>query len=205
MYTSQQLILILVLSLFQGQGYSVHSLNPVNNNNGKYQLSKSGSNLVYDSGSLVFRDKIYNRDLPDFQVTTLNGGTLTTQDLKGKIVVLNFWFIACKPCVMEIPELNELSKKYIDRKDIIFIAPALDKEEAVIPFLEQKTFSYQIVPGAAKLIKETFGIREYPTHIVANKAGKIIYSVSGYSPGFNGKGSTVDKLAEVIAAELNEN
>lgn len=49
---------------------------------------------------------------PPFSVTDINGNEYSLESLKGKIIVLNFWFVECKPCVQEMPELNELVEIY---------------------------------------------------------------------------------------------
>jgi tetratricopeptide (TPR) repeat protein len=57
---------------------------------------------------------------PDFSAIDLQGKTIRLADLKGKIVVINIWGIGCGPCIAEMPRLNELVKKYSNRKDIVF-------------------------------------------------------------------------------------
>ena len=47
-----------------------------------------------------------------FKTTDMNGNKINTQDLKGKTIVMNFWFINCPPCRTEIPHLNKLVDKY---------------------------------------------------------------------------------------------
>ena len=75
--------------------------------------------------------------------TDLEGTTFTLDELKGKVVVINFWFVACKPCVEEIPELNELVEKY-EEKDVVFLGFALDNEKRLNSFLEKTPFKYHI-------------------------------------------------------------
>ena len=80
-----------------------------------------------------------------FTATDLEGTTFTLDELKGKVVVINFWFVACKPCVEEIPELNELVEKY-EEKDVVFLSFALDNEKRLNSFLEKTPFKYHIFP-----------------------------------------------------------
>lgn len=61
-------------------------------------------------------------DFPEFDLLDLNGNRLTRTELKGKVLVLNFWFIGCSPCEMERPSLNDLTKVYADNKDVVFIS-----------------------------------------------------------------------------------
>ena len=117
---------------------------------------------------------------PDFDVQTLEGKQLTTSDLKGKVVVLNFWFIGCAPCRVEMPGLNTLTDEFKD-KDVVFIAFALDGAEALKDFLKEKRFDYQIVADASK-IATLYGVKVYPTHIIVNQKGQIEFMLTGGSP-----------------------
>ena len=56
----------------------------------------------------------------DLSLTTIDGEKYDTTSLKGKVVVLNFWFVDCPPCRKEIPELNKLVKKYDKKRHCFF-------------------------------------------------------------------------------------
>ena len=144
------------------------------------------------------QDDWVGKPLPDFEVTGLDGRQYKTSVLKGKQIVMNFWFIACKPCVMEMPELNQLVDQYKSDTTIVFLAPALDAASAVEKFLEQHSFQYALVPSSRQLVSQVFGIRSYPTHLVTDRNGIVRYAASGYNPGVDGKGSSVETLAQAI-------
>lgn len=116
---------------------------------------------------------------PTFQVETLAGNKLELAKLKGKVVVLNFWFIGCAPCRVEMPGLNTLVQEYQD-KDVVFIAFALDKAPALKEFLQQKSFKYQVVAQGGE-IAAAYGATVYPTHVIINRKGKIEYFLTGGS------------------------
>lgn len=119
------------------------------------------------------------RSAPTFRVTTLDGEEFDLAALHGKIVVLNFWFIGCAPCRVEIPGLNKLVDEF-KGKDVAFIAFALDDEEALRTFLKETTFKYHIVPGAGEIAKQ-FGVSVFPTHIIIDKRGRIYSFLTGGS------------------------
>jgi hypothetical protein len=58
------------------------------------------------------KSELIGTDASNFSVTDINGNEYSLNSLKGKIIVMNFWFVECKPCAMEMPELNELVKNY---------------------------------------------------------------------------------------------
>ena len=65
-------------------------------------------------------------DVPDFSAVDMNGKTYSLSSLKGKIVVINFWFVECKPCLIEMPDLNEIVEKY-KSEEVVFLAFALNE------------------------------------------------------------------------------
>jgi peroxiredoxin len=117
---------------------------------------------------------------PGFEVKTLDGETQRLADLKGKVVVLNFWYIGCSPCRVEIPGLNKLVAEF-SGQDVVFIAFALDKPEELRNFLKDVPFNYRIV-AEASTIRSLFDVSVFPTHVLINKQGKIEFTLVGGSP-----------------------
>ncbi len=119
---------------------------------------------------------------PAFVLHDMDSNIIRSSDLKGKILVFNFWFTVCKPCLNEIHGLNALVEKYKNRKDIVFIAPDWEKKNAIAQFLKTKSFSYIVCPEATELIN-TLKIKAYPTHIIVGKDGRIFSDYTGGLPG----------------------
>src|SRR6187401_172114 len=63
-----------------------------------------------------------------FKTTDIDGNKINTKSMGGKIIVLNFWFINCPPCRMEMPELSKLADTYRADSSIVFLSKALDKK-----------------------------------------------------------------------------
>lgn len=118
-----------------------------------------------------------NEPVPDFTVTALSGQQLSLAALKGKIVVLNFWYLGCGPCLAEIPGLNQLVAEFKD-KDVVFIALAQDQAKELREFLAKKPFDYQVIPDTEAL-HEKFQLNLWPTHIILNRAGKVAQRLTG--------------------------
>ncbi|MCA8955958.1 MAG: TlpA family protein disulfide reductase [Planctomycetes bacterium] len=108
---------------------------------------------------------------PDFEVTTLDNQRLRLSELRGKIVVLNFWFLACVPCIAEIPALNAIVAKYA-ADEVVFVGLALDDAAALRAFLTKRTFDYRIAP-ATRSIWNAFGVLAAPTHLVIDTEGAL--------------------------------
>lgn len=116
----------------------------------------------------------------DFETVDMDGNSIKLSDLKGEVVAINFWFVGCKPCIMEMPELNEIVKEF-EGEEVKFVAIALDSKGAIEKFQEKHSFDYNIVPDGRKLAKH-YEVSGYPTHCIVDKEGKIAYFKSAYSP-----------------------
>ena len=123
--------------------------------------------------------KMKGKSFPDFELTTLDGQIITKEDAKGKILLVNFWFTRCKPCIMEMPEMNEMVDEFKD-EEILFLAPTFDDERMVNAFLKKRNFDYQIIPDVKDFCLE-LNVRSYPTHFIVNREGNIEKVIIGYS------------------------
>lgn len=129
----------------------------------------------------------------DFIATDLKGNTYKLSDLRGKIVVLNFWFTKCGPCITEIPDLNKLVDLYTE-KEVVFLAITFNKKEIVRSFLKKHPFNYTILANASTAIN-IYGVRSFPTNMVINKKGEIVFKELGYRTN----------IKDVLQATINEN
>lgn len=122
---------------------------------------------------------------PGYKVTSLSGKNFSSADLKGKVVVLNLWFINCPNCVEEIKALNKIVDEY-QNKDVVFIGLATNKKSDLEKFLVKNPFKYNIVPMATQTIL-SFGEPDksgqidipFPMHVVVNRDGEIVVRTSG--------------------------
>ncbi len=120
----------------------------------------------------TFVSRNLNKKLPDFNLKDLNGRSITNKDLNNKVVVLNFWFAACKPCIKEMPELNKLVEKYKDNNAVLFLAPSFDNQDLLKKFVKRKDFRFKILANS-KILDKKLGILTYPTTIILNKEGNM--------------------------------
>ena len=129
----------------------------------EYLLSRSGR----DSNP----NAAWKLPAPQFKAASLDGKTFDSKSLRGKIVVINMWFIGCGPCRKEIPKLNEIAGEF-KSKDVVFIAPTPDTAESLRDFLRVIPFDYNIVPEADGILDQ-FNVAAFPTHIVIDRDGRI--------------------------------
>lgn len=121
---------------------------------------------------------------PDFALKDLNGDILRLSDLRGKVVVLNFFATWCGPCRQEIPDFVRLYEKFRDN-GLEIIGVSLDQGgEAVLkPFVRNYRITYPIVLGTRKVALDYGGIRGIPTTFFIDHNGRISNHFVGLQPG----------------------
>jgi len=119
------------------------------------------------------------KKFPDLFVEQLNGEILSFNDLIGKTVVINWWNIACAPCVAEIPGFNKLVEQYAGNPNVVFYAIAEHQKEEIIHFLESREFNYIQTLANEDAVK-LFG-KSYPVHVIIDSEGIIAHFARGGS------------------------
>jgi peroxiredoxin len=121
------------------------------------------------------------KKVPEFTAQTLSGKTISSSELKGKIVVIKIWATWCGSCISEIPQLNQLVEKYKNDTNVVFLAITDDKQEKIEAFLKRVPFDYQQIVDR-KDIKLQFqpGMRkEIPKHMIVDQNLNIVFDESG--------------------------
>ena len=110
----------------------------------------------------------------DFTVRTLDGQTISSSSLRGKVTVINFWATWCGPCRAEIPDLVALQEKYRDRLQIIGISQDEAPPETVKRFAAEHRVNYPIAMMTAELEKRFPGIVALPTSYILDADARIV-------------------------------
>ena len=131
----------------------------------------------YDDGRVEFRlQKIPQEGMaaPNFSVRTLDGTIISLADLKGKVIVLNFWFIGCPACLDMEPKLNAFKAKFAGNDNVAFLAMTADPSIELKKYLSKVRFDYQQAADA-KAAMDMFVFVGFPKNIVIGKTGEIVY------------------------------
>ena len=116
----------------------------------------------------------------DFTLNQLDGDTLNFEDLKGKVVFVNFWATWCAPCIAEMPSIDNLYEIYQDNPDVVFVMINTEsKEDKVRKFMKKKKFKFPIYFPNASLIPRVYESKSIPTTFVIDKDGYIAYKKIG--------------------------
>ncbi|MFA7227837.1 MAG: TlpA disulfide reductase family protein [Melioribacteraceae bacterium] len=151
-------------------------------NNSDYLFGRNEENGPYPPNYIPSSQKS-TALAPDFTLPTTDGKTIKLSDLRGKVVILDFWATWCPPCRKGIPDLIELKKKYGSKGfEIIGVSVDTDTKDEVVPFMKEKGINYPVVYGNMNVYQQYGGIRAIPTSFVVDKQGKIVASYEGLIP-----------------------
>jgi len=113
------------------------------------------------------------RQSADFTLTDLQGKPWHLQDLRGKVVLVNFWATWCPPCRKEMPDLDALYNKFKDQGLVVL---AISDEEAakVTPFITERKISYPVLLDPGRKVNDAFIVEGIPKSFVYDRSGKMV-------------------------------
>jgi len=117
---------------------------------------------------------------PEFSLKDPEGNTINLSDYKGKLVLLDFWYSACKPCIKASYNLEDLQKKYANRGLVVLGMNTMDKDDKARRHNKKHHITYNTTL-CSRDIKAAYKIHSYPSFYLIDQTGKIVFSTSGYS------------------------
>lgn len=151
-----------------------------------------GQTTQRDNRQAGFFQSLKNQPIKKFNFIGQDGLIWNSAKLKGKVIVINFWFTACKPCILEMPHLNKLVEEN-KNNPVVFIAPAPEDKARIKKFLAKYSFDYYIIPSSLEYIT-SLKVENFPTHLIIDKAGIIKQVFIGYA----------DDIKEKLQAEIDK-
>lgn len=135
---------------------------------------------------------------PDITFTTLQGETVSIQQLRGRPVLVNFWATTCPGCVKEMPHLAELYQELAPQGfEIIGVAMAYDPPNQVIALSKARQIPYPIVLDIQSQAATAFGdVRLTPTSFLIAPDGRIIHQTVGELDMNTIRSLVIDMLAQ---------
>ena len=134
------------------------------------------------SVTLVMANKS-NQPAPDFTLKSLTGENIKLSEMRGRVVLVNFWATWCAPCKEELPFFNQLYKKY-RKTGLEILGVNIDKSSRkAADFSSSLGLEFPILLDPSGTVSSKYHITSMPSTIVVGKDGTIRYVHRGYLPG----------------------
>jgi peroxiredoxin len=114
------------------------------------------------------------RQSADFTLTDLQGKTWTLKDMKGKVVLVNFWATWCPPCRKEMPDLEALYNRFKDQGFVILAISEDEETPKVGPFISEHKITYPILLDPGSTVNNLFQVEGIPKSFVYDRDGKLV-------------------------------
>ena len=138
------------------------------------------------------------REAPQSTFVLLDGSQQTTQDLRGKVMLVNFWATSCTTCVAEMPDIAATHETYKSQGfETLAVAMSYDPPSYVVNFAETRKLPFKVAIDNTGAVAKAWGdVKLTPTTFIVNKRGEIVKSYVG-APDF----AELHKLIERLLAE----
>ena len=120
-----------------------------------------------------------NRQNADFTLSDLRGKVWTLRELRGKVVLVNFWATWCPPCVEETPSLIELNKRISNRNGVVLGVSVDEDDAAYQKFIQEHGINFPTSRDGSKKSAQDYGTVMYPETYIIDRHGKIARKVIG--------------------------
>ncbi|AFU44867.1 MULTISPECIES: TlpA disulfide reductase family protein [Comamonadaceae] len=132
---------------------------------------------------------------PESTFTLLDGSSLTTSDLKGKVALINFWATSCTTCVAEMPMLSASHEKFRGRGyETIAVAMSYDPPAYVVNFAQTRRLPFAVAIDNTGVVAKAWGdVNVTPTTFLLNKRGVVVKRFVG-KPDFAELNLLIDRL-----------
>lgn len=146
----------------------------------------------------IMSDVRAGKPAPDFEVQTLDGGTIRLEDYEGKLIALNFWATWCPPCVQELPLLDQAQERHADAGLAVIAMNAGQTRKHVTSFLDGRDLDdLPVAMDPGREVYEAYGVVGLPTTVWIDREGNVYaVEIGGLTQ------EVIDKyVAEMLEAE----
>jgi cytochrome c biogenesis protein CcmG/thiol:disulfide interchange protein DsbE len=111
---------------------------------------------------------------PDFELTTFEDQVITLSELRGKVVLVNFWASWCIPCEDEAKDLEQVWQEYKDRGVVVLGVNYTDTQPAALDYLSRLGITYPNGPDRGSRISREYGLVGVPETVLIDQSGTVV-------------------------------
>ncbi len=119
---------------------------------------------------------------PEFTLQKLDGGSVTLSELRGRVVIMEFWATWCGPCRQSTPSLDAVFRRFRNQGVSVLLVNA-GEDPAVVRKWVERRFVAPVLLDEEHAVARRYGVSGIPRLLIINQAGQIIYDHSGYRGG----------------------
>ena len=108
---------------------------------------------------------------PNFTLTSLDGSVVTLSDLRGQVVVLDFWATWCGPCEESLPHLQALHQQYADQGVIVLAINVEENRDQVSRFIQDNSYTFTVLLDSDGAVSNAYGVWGIPYTVVVDQSG----------------------------------
>lgn len=124
------------------------------------------------------------QSLPNVSVQDRNGKEIMTKELLGKPMIVSFWAITCKPCIMELNAMNDMYYEWLEEADFNIVAVSIDDVRSSSRAKAMSSdWEFICLFDLNQDLKRAMNVSLTPQTFIVDAKGNIVYSHSGYTPG----------------------
>ena len=122
--------------------------------------------------------------VPDFTLKSRSGENLRLEDLRGEVVMLNFWASWCGPCRQEMPHMDAIEREFRDYGFRVLAVNVDQHRDDAEQFLETMPVDFAILWDHDSTVSERYDVEAMPTTVMIDRDGRARYVHHGYQPGY---------------------
>lgn len=142
------------------------------------------STLLMLLASVVVQAAEVSGPAPDFTLKSRSGSNVRLSELRGEVVMINFWASWCGPCRQEMPHLETLSREFADYGFTLLGVNVDEKSELADKLLAQIPVSFPILFDPTSQVSKLYKVDAMPTTLLIDRDGNLRHLHRAYRPGF---------------------
>ncbi|WP_316736374.1 TlpA disulfide reductase family protein [Pedobacter aquatilis] len=181
---------------------------------GTYEAFKAGlEKEAMAKAKAEWTKKMINIPAPTFSLANLKGEKVNLADLKGKIVILDYWATWCGPCVASFPGMQKAMAKYANNPNVVFLYVNTwqneeNREKVVTDFISEKKLNFNVLYDTKNVkdpskfdIVSAYKVDGIPTKFVIDGAGNIRFKAVGFSGSDDGVVKEIDSMLGLLTTK----